>query len=253
MVAPKHVRRTEEIKRLTEQLEQLREKQKQLQSSTPAASKPSINASSTNITSDVPSTTPSSPSSSPSATEFTPGKHSAGNRFLSISSVESEEYHPRVLLVAGAVPGLKTSDFAAVPPMLYSKPPTKGNLFLSRLPENFSGDFITMQTFDTLARCGDPVVILAAAEEVSAAKLPITPNDDVVLIVDREMTDFQFNKNHFYAWDVNGTVKIGWVDSLPPVDSNIKIIGRIVYGHLEVDSQLRKKKSCWEEENETYA
>lgn len=248
MVAPKHVRRTEEIKRLTEQLEQLREKRKAILSndSTPStASTPPPAA----------PTTPTPTSSSSLATDsaFPLGKHSSGNRFLSISSVDSEEYHPRVLLIAGSIPDLKTSDFLNIPPMLYNKPPTKGNLFLSRLPENYNGDFVTMPTFESLAKCGDPVAVLVPAEHISATKLPITPGDEVVLVVDRDVSELEFSKSHFYAWDVNGMIRVGWVDQFPSADSNVKCVGRVMYGHLEVDNELRTKKSCWEEENETYA
>lgn len=203
-------------------------------------------------------TTPSSPSESSPTTASTPpgssiqfGKHATGNRFLSISSVESDEYHPRILLLAGAVPNLTTDQFRKVPQMLYNKEPAKGNLFLSRLPDGYTGDFVSMLTYEALAKCGDPVAILIEPQMLSASKLPITPNDDVVLVVDRDISDSPFRKTDFYAWDVNGKVQIGWADSEPAADVASRI-GKVVYGHIEIDKELRSKKSCWEEENETY-
>lgn len=244
MAAPKHVRRTEEIQRLTKQLEQLRQKRDQM-----ISSKKEGNLD-TNTTASLPSASSQTTASSP-PNSFQLGKHATGNRFLSISSVDSEEYHPRILLIAGAVPDLTTDQFRKVPQMLYNREPAKGNLFLCRLPDGYTGEFVSMMTYDALAKCGDPVAVLIEPHMLSASKLPITPNDDVVLVVDRDLSGSPFRKTDFYAWDVNGKVQIGWSDYEPPADVASRI-GKVIYGHIEIDKELRVKKSCWEEENETY-
>lgn len=254
MVAPKHVRRSDEIKRLTEQLEELRAKREQIISTETS----STNASTSQSTPPPPVPSSSPPSVPPVETltiptsVFSPGKHSSESHFLSISSVASDEYHPRVLLLAGTIPILTSKEFKEVPSMLYSKEPKKGNLMLSRLPEGFVGDFVTMPTFEVLFKCGDPVAILIPPEKLSAAKLPITATDNVILVVDRDVSNFKFESNCFYAWDVDGMIQIGWVDELPSTDI-AKIVGKVVYGHIEVDVKLRARKSCFEEENELYS
>lgn len=245
MAAPKHVRRTEEIQRLTKQLEQLRQKRDQI-----ISSKKKTNVD-TNTTTSPPSVSPPTTASTPPNSSFQLGKHAAGNRFLSISSVDSDEYHPRILLLAGAVPDLTTDQFRKVPQMLYNKDPAKGNLFLCRLPDGYTGDFVSMTTYEALAKCGDPVAVLVEPQMLSASKLPISPNDNVVLVVDRDLSVSPFSKTDFYAWDVNGKVQIGWAEYEPPADVASRI-GKVVYGHIEIDKELRSKKSCWEEENETY-
>lgn len=254
MVAPKNTRRAEEIKRLTEQLEKLRTQRERLmqEKKTPSSSASTEQANKTpQASSPLAPASSQVPTSATSPSSFQPGKHSSGSRFLSVTSVEADEYLPRVLLIAGNVPGLTTEDFKKVPPMLFSKSPAIGNLFLSRLPEGFSGAFVTLPASEVLVKSGDPVAVLIDPQVFSVSKLPITPGDDVVLVVDRAIGGTEFDDRSFYAWDVNGKVEIGWADEEPPTDV-AKRIGRIVYGNIEIDASLRKTKSCWEEENETY-
>lgn len=258
MAAPKNVRRTNEIKRLTEQLEKLREQRERMLQEKRATADSSASTGTNAAPSPNPAPGPSTGSSvssvslaSPSSGSFKPGKHSSKSRFLGISSVDSEEYQPRVLLVAGSVPNLTTEVFQKTPSVLYSREPSRGNLFLSRFPEGFDGGFIALPTEDALANCGDPVVVLIPPELLSEVKLPITAGDKVVLVVDRAVAKDTFEKNFFYAWDVNGKVEIGWVDQ-EPAESEAKRLGRVVFGVIETDVSLRREKSCWEEENETY-
>lgn len=81
---------------------------------------------------------------------------------------------------------------------------------------------------------------------MSISQLPCEQDGEVFVLVDRVAETF--DKRKFYAWDVDGMVKIGWSD-----EEKYPRIGNVIMGQLEVRQELRKKKSCWEEENETYA
>lgn len=256
MVGQKPSKR-EELERLTKQLAELQAIREQLakkrssassKDQPPSASAPSHAAAASTKGSNEASTAKGS--GSENASTITMGKSSQGSRFLSITSVDSEECYPRILLIAGTLPGLSTEEFLKTPSMLYSKNPVQGNLFLSRMPDGFEGNMIALSGTDVLTKCGDPVALLIPPTLLSESKLPITPGDDVVLVVDRAM-DEEFDSYAFYAWDVQGQVSIGWLNKEPPVEEATRI-GRVVYGIIEIDESLREKKTCWEEENETY-
>lgn len=256
MVAQKPSKR-DKLERLTRQLEELKALREQLaKERSPASSTENHQQvpSPAQVPVDSPNTKspqssmPAGDSAETNAISF--GKNSQKSRFLSITSVGAEEWYPRILLVAGALPDLSTKDFLNTPPMLYNKAPLQGNLFLSRMPDGFEGNMVALPTFEFLAKCGDPVALLAPSELISESKLPIAPGDDVVLVVDRAVVE-PFDSHAFYVWDVKGKVSVGWLPEEPPVEEASRI-GKIIYGVVDVDQELREKKSCWEEENETY-
>lgn len=257
MVAQKPSKR-EELERLSKQLAELqalRAKLAKKQSSNKAAANEPPGASTSSPTPAASSkkssaSKPADPAGSENTSTITFGKSSQGSRFLCVSSVDSEEFYPRIVLIAGSLPDLSTADFMKTPSALYSKNPVQGNLFLSRLPDGYDGNMVAIPGTEVLTKCGDPVVVLVPPTILSETKLPATPGDDVVVIVDRAM-DEPFDSYAFYAWDVKGKVSIGWLKEDPPAEEATRI-GKVVYGIIEIDESLREKKTCWEEENETY-
>lgn len=266
MVAPKHVRRTEEIKRIQKQLEELRAARENLAnapsngdtSNTSAPSSSPLSA----PTSSAPTTSPSfnaaatrdgpkdTPAPEPDQLKF--GLHGADSHFLSISSVDQEEGHPLILPIAGNIPGLSGAALRDTAPMLYNKPPVTGNLFIARMPaSSHAADIIALPYSKALEMCADPVAVLANERYVSASRLPCAQGDDIALVVDRVSGDF--SPREFYLWEATGggELSVGWADVEPP-QSEARRVARVVYGILETDAELRKNKSCWEEENETY-
>lgn len=253
MVAPKHVRRAEEIKRLTKQLEDLRaarENMKKEKKATGASASPSPRDSRTTESSVMESSVAKA-STPTSGSSFQPQKHAVGSRFLVISSFDSEESAPRILTIAGRLSELTTSQLLSTPSVLLNKPPKPGAVFLTRIPPNYSGDLVAIPGFDPLIKCTDPVVVLADADEISASKLPIADEDEVILIVDRDLSGRKFENTKFYAWDVGGVVKIGWAKE-EPSSSEATCVGQVVFGTMEMAAELRNRRSCFEEENETY-
>lgn len=257
MVAQKPSKR-EELERLTKQLAELQALRDKLakkrvseppkNESSSASNSPSVPAATSAKKSNAAESTGTARSGSTSTITF--GKSSQANRFLSVTSVDFEEFYPRILLIAGSLPGLSTEEFMKTPSTLYSKNPVKGNLFLARLPDGYEGNMIALPGAEVLTKCGDPVVVLVPPTILSDSKLPITPGDDAVIVVDRDMNE-PFDSYAFYAWDVKGRVSIGWLNEEPPAEEATRI-GRVVYGVIEIDESLREKKTCWEEENETY-
>lgn len=254
MVAPKHVRRSNEIKRLQRQLDELRALRAKL------AAEKGTRSQNDDMTSANEDTTPPSPLSRPAAApgsdarvdNFFVGKHDERSRFLSLLNVDSQEYAPRILSIAGIVPGLTTNEYKAKKPLVLNKRPEKGNVVITSLPEGFEGDIMALPGSDVLDACRDPILILADAGEISAAELPITEDEYVVLLVERNMTKETFNNKNFYVWDIHGQIRVGWVESQPNPSQAI-CVGKVMYGMVEIKPELRKKKSCWEEENETYS
>ncbi|PXF48215.1 hypothetical protein BWQ96_02167 [Gracilariopsis chorda] len=255
MVAPKHVRRSNEIKRLQRQLEELRELREKLAADKETEAQAKADKSPTD---GMP--TPLSSSSRPAVApksdarvdKFLVRKHDEQSRFLSLMNIDSQEYAPRILSIAGTVPGLTTNEFKAKKPLLLNKRPEKGNVIITSLPEGFDGEIMALPGSDVLHACRDPIVILADVGEISAVELPITEDENVALLVERNVTRETFNNKSFYAWDVQGQIKVGWVESEPDPSQAI-CVGRVVYGMVEIKPELRKTKSCWEEENETYS
>lgn len=249
MVAPENVRRTEEIKKLQKQLEELRAARERIarenSASAPHGSSTPSKATPKPVIED---TFESSETSAP----FELGKHGAGSRFLSLSTVEAEEYFPRILTIAGRVPELTVQDFKSTPPVLQNRAPDDGNVFITMLPPEYKGQIIAMPGLEVIAKCKDPVVILIGADELSAVKLPVAEGDDVVLLIERNTEELEFQSNKFYAWAVGDHVRVGWVKDMPSSEST-ECLGQVIFGMLEERVDLRKKKSCWEEENETYS
>ncbi|CDF40736.1 unnamed protein product [Chondrus crispus] len=249
MIARENVQGSEEIKRLQKKLEELRAMRERIakeksvpppQASTPPPQAPAQPA--------VQNVTPSNNTN----LSFALGKHGEGSRFLSMSAVEAEEHFPRILTVAGRVPELTVKEFMETPPVLQNRPPNAGNMFVTMLPPGYQGQIIAMQGLEVIAKCMDPVAVLIPAEELSAAQLSISDDADIAVVVERNVSKLDFDKTKFYAWAVGGRVKVGWVKEMPSPD-NAKCLGQVVFGMLEEKEELRKKKSCWEEENETYS
>lgn len=102
-----------------------------------------------------------------------------------------------------------------------------------------------------ISNYSDPVALQVRPKEISAAQLPCADDEYVYVILDRANDDMPFDNSKFYAWDVDGMVKVGWLKEEPAPDQ-ARCLGRVTFGLLEIREELRKKRSCWEEENETY-
>lgn len=251
MLESKEVRRSAEIERLTKQLEQLRAKRQNISNEAPPASSAPPSALSNNAP--VQETAiDNSATSADSNQSVKFGKHSSGNRFMSISNLTSNDYFPRILTVAGSLPDLTVDHFFQTPSVLQSKSPEAGNMFITMLPPDYKGQIVALPGWEILANCNDPVAILAKPSDISAETLPAAEDDYVVIVVDRDITGTEFDKRKFYAWAVGDNVHIGWLDS-EPLPEQAKRIGNVVIGMVDMRPELRKSKSCWEEENETYA
>lgn len=243
MVAQDRMSRSEKIKQLSEKLEKLRAQKERLEG-TSQPSSPNTG---------IPTPTPPAPtlSSESSLNDIKFGKHGSGSRFLSITAVDSAEYSPRVLIIPGRSCEITAKEFMETAPALYTREPVAGNFFLSKLPEGFNGMFVAVQGNEILEKAGDPIGLLISPEEFSSVELPITEGDDVLLVVDRNVKESaELDNRAFYIWDVDGAVKVGWMDSYPK--GEVRRIGIVLYGLAETKVELRKKKSCWEEENEVY-
>lgn len=277
-VAPRHVRRANEIKRIAEQLEQLRAARERLANESTSAESPpphptsspieaAVPASPTAASPTAPTTSAPTPSSAPAplhragpALPVTPGpqpprpdlilQHATNSRFLSISSVGSDEAMPRILPVIGHVPGLAVSTYTSTPNVSIHGSTDAGNVFVVN-SSALNCPIVAVPCTEVLATCKDPVSITISADRLSSSKLPIVENGSVLLIVDRDVTDVKVDSSSFYVWDVDGAIEVGWIQEIPPGDG-IRLVGRVSYGISEVDSSLRTTKSGWEEENETY-
>lgn len=125
-------------------------------------------------------------------------------------------------------------------------------MFLTMLPEGYQGQIVAMPGLEAISLCKDPVAVLVDPAVLSDVTLPVAEGDDVVLVVERDVEDVVFEDNKFYLWQVGEEVRVGWMKS-EPEGGAAKMIGKVIYGMLEVRDDLRERRSCWEEENETYA
>lgn len=248
MVAPENVSKSEEIRKLQKKLQDLREARERL------AREEQSGVSNSNT---PPRQTPSTPivnGAAPASNVNIPfdiGKHGEENRFLSMSKVENEEHFPRILTIAGRVPELTVKEFMETPSVLQNRPPKAGNMFITMLPPGYQGQIIAMPGFEVIAKCKDPVAVTIGSEELATAQLPVADGDDLVLLIERNTTATRFDNTKFYAWGVGDHVKVGWAKQAPSPDT-ARCLGQVIFGMLEEREDLRKKKSCWEEENETY-
>lgn len=124
-------------------------------------------------------------------------------------------------------------------------------MFLTMLPEGYQGQIVAMPGTEVVGLCKDPVAVLVDPAVLSDVALPVAEGDDVLLVVERDVSNVVFEDNKFYLWQVGDEVHVGWMKSKPDGEA-AKMIGKVVNGMLEVRNDLREKRSCWEEENETY-
>lgn len=125
-------------------------------------------------------------------------------------------------------------------------------MFLTMLPDGYHGQIVALPGTEAVGLSKDPVAVLVDPNVLSDIALPVAKDDDVIIIVERDIKDIQFEDNKFYLWQVGEEVRVGWMKDEPD-GVEAKMIGKVIYGMLEVRDELRVKKSCWEEENETYA
>lgn len=244
------MRRNEEIKRLTKQLEELRAAKERLSKGEKAPAAPTQGTAASSSSS-VPSAMPM-PAAKPPVPrgKLQVGKHGENSRFLSLSPLGGEEYLPRIFTVAGRIPDLTVKQLLETPLVLQNRPPNAGNMFLTMLPEGYDGQIIALPGLEILSQCKDPVVVLSNPADISSVKIPVADGDDVILVIERNIDGIEFDKNKFYAWADGDFVRIGWMKE-PPADQG-KIIGKVMFGMLEVEEEMRSHKSCFKEENETY-
>lgn len=248
MAVPENVRRSQEIKRLQKQLEDLRAARDHIarEKSAPSSqdSSPLSQASPNPVIENT-------FGSNGSSVGFEVRKHGTSSRFLSLSKVDHDEYFPRILAVAGRVPDLTVEEFESAPSVLQNRAPEVGNMFVTMLPPDYKGQIIAMPGLEIIAKCRDPIAVLIGADELSEVQLPIEEGDDLVLLVDRNTDGVVFQNTKFYAWAVDGHVKVGWAKDKPSPET-ARCLGPVVFGIHEVKMELRQKRSCWEEENEVY-
>lgn len=184
------------------------------------------------------------------------GKHGQNNRFLSISKVETEEYFPRILTIAGVIPGLNLTEYQNTPVVLQTKNSNSGNMFLTKLPDNYQGEIVALPGTQAIGQAKDPVVVLIQPNELSITQLPVENDEYVILVIERDVKDVEWQQGKFYLWKLNDdddTLKVGWSNLKPDTSNGAQLVGVVLLGMLEIRHDLRKLKSCWEEENEVYS
>lgn len=249
-VASKDNRTSEEIQRLTQKLEELRALREQV-----LAKKKGGGASSSPV--DSPTVVPKARRASVKAKESASiseelefGKHGEGSRFLSFSAVAGEEEFPRVIPLLDDLPSLQPADISKCSAIGETRKTEPGRLRFARVPPGFNAHVFAMPVSGVLADLVNPIAI-AVSPDVVASNLSVDDGSMVVLIVERNLDDLEWDKYKFYVWGVDNEVRIGWLSDMPPRDE-AECLGRVICAFMEEPAERRKAKSCWAEESETY-
>lgn len=246
MVAPKDVRRKQEIERLTRQLEELRTKRGSSRG-VPSANTPG-QAQPTSVPSvPVPAPAPSAAEHARKGLQF--GRHGEGSRFVSMTTLS--EHSPRVLAMAGNLSSMSPDDLLNAP-VLSSVTEEKGVFVFAKAPEGFSGQMIAVPGHDVIVTLKSPVAMLVPPEVVSSVKLPVDEGTNAVAVVERDLMPGSFSSSSFYVWGVGNEVRFGWSASEPAPD-HARCLGKVVFIMIQEGAARRAAKSCWEEENEVYS
>lgn len=239
-VAPREERRAAEIERLTRQIETLR----------------AAKAASADVSPPLP---PVGRREEPAARKVEKeevqaeggvlgrlGKHGEASHFCPMSTQEWTEFMPRVVPVAGKIPGVTAEDVRRVG-RLDAGPRETGLIGWTRVPEGV-GEVVAIECpTDALGEADDLVAVRVETTHV-APKLGKLERDAVV-VIDRD--DRQFDDLKFYAWDVDGKVHIGWMARRPD-EGDARIIGKVLCCVMEEDPEKKKATTCWKEEEEVY-
>lgn len=241
-VASKKNRTSEEFQRLKQKLEELRAKREEVLSRQKEKNPPSDFS--------APASYPDVPSAPIASEELEIGKHGEDSRFLSFSTVGGGEFFPRIVPLLDNFPTLRPTDVTGCPSLSVAGKPEMGQLSFARIPPGFNAQVFALPLTGALADLVDPIAI-AVSPDVISSNLPVDGDRNVVLVVERNLEDLDWDNYKFYVWGVGDRLRIGWVSDLPPSDQ-AECLGRVVCVFLEEPAGRRKARSCWQEESETY-
>jgi hypothetical protein len=177
------------------------------------------------------------------------GKHGERSHFCGMSTLDGADYAPRVLAVAGRVPGAAAADVRAAPAVAGGKR-EMGVIAWARAPEGWAGELAAIDCpTDALGMAPDLVGLRVDIQHL-APGLEASDGDGLA-IVDRGAAAREFDSLKFYAWDVAGEVHIGWLQGKPTA-GEATCLGRVVCVILEEDKARARARSCWKEEDELY-
>lgn len=179
------------------------------------------------------------------------GKHGENSRFCPITVVKGTEFSPRIVAVAGRIPDVTTQQVREAPKFGgdgYDSKPQPGFVSWTYIPPGYDGEVVALPASDAFGLARDPIALRARSEDV-AANLSSNKDRDALIVIDRDLQNFEFSSTKFYAWGVNEKIQIGWFKSMPAKDQAI-CLGSVLGVLLEENPSAKNTKSCWLEEQD---
>mmetsp|Transcript_10203 Transcript_10203/g.17297 ORF Transcript_10203/g.17297 Transcript_10203/m.17297 type:complete len:167 (+) Transcript_10203:206-706(+) len=157
----------------------------------------------------------------------------------------SEDSSPRVIQIAGAIPGLTSSEVLA--PASTPAAPLGTWVFDFSDPDGPQMGTVAMGPNNAVHLAVDPVVIVSSSSSLGLS-LSNNVEAEVLILIDRADTEFQTEK--FYAFaDSEGDVSVRWYDELPPGHS---ILGKVAYVSIPFLSSMEKGASGFAEDDDGF-
>lgn len=252
-VAPMEDRRAAEIERLARQLAQLKAQKAAIEAQGKAASVPKEPAP---WPAEAPRPSAHAEASAPSSSKAAGpvlerlGKHGEKSHFCGMSTLDGQEYAPRIVPVLGKIPGLSPSSFEDVP-ILESGKRKMGSVSWSYVPTGYPGELVAIDC--PTSELGKTKKLVAARVDVSHVAPHFDPGviGDGLALIECSLKAKEFDNLKFYAWGINGEVHIGWMPTCP-LPEEASCLGRVLCIFIEENPNRVKAKSCWKEEDEVW-
>lgn len=185
------------------------------------------------------------------------GLHGEKSRFLSVSSVDSKEYFPRVLPVVGPLETLSSEEYRGVRGV--SSTTEKGQISIATLGEGgVRGDVVAIPGVEVVALAKDPVAVVVGS--VGALGLQYDGKERgekgpaALVVVERDVGNVKWKDRGFYLWKVEGedVVKFGWTKRDLKGEDGVECLGEVLLCFMEVPKRVRAESTCWQEVEEVW-
>jgi len=170
------------------------------------------------------------------------GVHGQGFHFMPMSRPGRNEHYPRILPIAGVLPGITIDELMAAPSMASAPKGTWAYDFSGVTGVQLGK--VAIPGSEIVTDAVDPVVLITTN---TAVNIQCKTDVEMLLVIDRQDPD-PFDSDNFYLFRTQqGDLKVMWSEQLP---GDMEIVGKVVTAVLPFVKANADQKTGWAEEDE---
>ena len=169
------------------------------------------------------------------------GGHGDGFRFMPVAKLNSEEYWPQILPIAGVLGEMTVEELFA--PAQVNKPAQGMWTYDFSNPDMPQLGTVAFPGSERLYWCNDPVVVIGTNEQLN---LKMSEAVEVMLVIDRADRQWDKDSSFFLFQTPDNSMSVMWSDGGVPAGHSI--LGKVAVVAAPLTETMRGEESMFEED-----